>query len=427
VKYPMKLKYRGRVLATIYGKTASRPYRLYWRVNRQTRIKEFQRYGDAKREGDRLVQELAKGSQVTALTPKQAGDAIAAFQRLDAFFQATGRRISLLAGISEYCEAAQKLPDGTVGDAVERYRSSLAVVQRKDLKQAVADFIQGRKHLAESKDGKRPRQSPVYAYNVAMWLNEFADTFPGYSVCDLTKEHLNTYIGKFKKLSVKSRNDRRAVVKMLLSWCVAKDYLALAHRLFEAVDFKAEVAERAEIEYYRPKELSALLGGASAELVPVIALGGLAGIRREEILRLEWADVWRVRGKVEISARVAKGRNRRLVSICSSLGAWLRPYRQFSGPIWSKSTDALEDALAALRTSVGVTARRNGLRRGFVTHHFAMHSNENLTSAEAGHSPQMIHAHYKGLATRKDAVRWFAVKPSKSDKNVIQIDLAAKA
>jgi integrase len=136
---------------------------------------------------------------------------------------------------------------------------------------------------------------------------------------------LNAYIGKFKEISSKSRNDRRATVKMFLRWCAAKDYLPQNHRLFEAVDFKAEDVDMAEIDFYRPKELRDMLNGADAALLPYIALGGLAGLRREEIMRLEWADVWRVDGNVEISSRIAKGRKRRLVSICPALAAWLRP------------------------------------------------------------------------------------------------------
>ena len=31
----------------------------------------------------------------------------------------------------------------------------------------------------------------------------------------------------------------------------------------------------------------------------------------------------------------------------------------------------------------------------------------------------MIHAHYKGLATKKEAKSWFAIKPSKTGKNII--------
>ena len=428
VKFPKKLKHRGKTLATIYGKKKGR-YRLYWRVRQGgkalSRMRDFSRYSEAKREGDKLVADLAKGSRVTALTPGEANDALAALERLQSFYQSSGKRVSMLAGISEYCEAAGKLGSYTVGEAVERFLATSAVVQRKALSEAVAEFIEGRRHLAEAKDGKRSKLSPVYAYNVAMWLNEFAGTFPGFSICDLTKELLNTYMGKFKELSAKSRNDRRAVVKMFMRWCVAKDYLSQHHRLFEAVDFKTEGVDAADIDFYRPKELRDMLDAADAELVPVIALGGLAGLRREEILRLDWADVWRVNGKVEISARIAKGRKRRLVDICPSLATWLRPYRNATGQVWGKSPDALEEALTGLRGTLAIPARRNGLRHAFVTFHMALHANENLTAAEAGNSPQMIHDHYRALATRREAVKWFAVKPAKA-ANVIPLLAASR-
>src|ERR1035441_8001070 len=428
-KWPKRVKHRNKVLAKIYRPCAGRgSYRVAWAVAGKRMMKSFPTYsgkGGALEYADELVKDLAAGSQVTALTPGQARDALAALERLQAFYQSAGRRVSLLAGISEYCEAAGKLGGYTVGEAVERFLATSAVVQRKALAEAVAEFIEGRRHLAESKDGKRSKLSPVYAYNVAMWLNEFAGTFPGHAVCDLTKEHLNTYIGKFKELSAKSRNDRRAVVKMFLGWCVQKDYLAFSHRLFEAVDFKTEGVDATDIDFYRPKELRDMLDAADAELVPVLALGGLGGLRREEILRLDWADVWRVKGKVEISARIAKGRKRRLVDICPALAAWLRPYHNATGPVWGKSPDALEEALAGLREALAIPARRNGLRHAFVTFHMAMHANENLTAAEAGNSPQMIHEHYRALATQREAVKWLAVKPAKAT-NVISLPVATR-
>jgi integrase len=420
MKWPKTVKHRNKVLAVIYRKSESYPFfRVAYQVDGRRMMKSFANYSGedgAKQWADARVRELAKGSKAAALTARQADDALAALRHLQTFYEATGKRVSLLEGISGYCGAVKRLGHHTLSDVAERFLSTEAVVQRKALAESVAEFIQGRKHLAESNDGKRSKRSPVYTYNVAMWLNEFAKTFPGYAVCDLTKEHLNAYIGKFKELSAKSRNDRRAVVKMFLRWCVAKDYLALAHRLFEAVDFKTEDADSTEIDYYRPKELRDMLDNAGAELMPVIALGGLAGLRREEILRLEWSDAWRVKGKVEISARIAKGRKRRLVTICPALAAWLRSYRLATGQVWSKSADALEDALAALRDDVGIPARRNGLRHSFISFHMAMHSNENLTAAEAGNSPQMIHDHYRALATRKEAEKWFGIRPVKAAK-----------
>jgi hypothetical protein len=64
------------------------------------------------------------------------------------------------------------------------------------------------------------------------------------------------------------------------------------------------------------------------------------------------------------------------------------------------------------------------LRHAFCSFHFALHSNENLTAAQAGNSPAMIHAHYKGLATKAEAEKWFSVKPSESAQNVIQLAAA---
>ena len=125
-------------------------------------------------------------------------------------------------------------------------------------------------------------------------------------------------------------------------------------------------------------------------------------------------------GHVEISARIAKGRKRRLVTIVSALAKWLRSFRQVTGPVWTTNTSALEAGLRALRKTTGVPARSNGLRHAFITFHMAMHTNENLTAAEAGNSPGMIHDHYRALATRREAANWFGVKPAKS-ANVIHL------
>jgi integrase len=260
-----------------------------------------------------------------------------------------------------------------------------------------------------------------------MWLTQFAGTLPNCAVCDVTKQHLDLYIGRFEELSAKSRNDRRAIVKQFLRLATAKDYLPQQHRLFEAVGFKAEEQDPREIDFYRPKELRDMLNAADAELLPVVALGGLGGVRREEIMRLDWEDVFRVPGHVEVGSRVAKGRKRRLVAVCPALAAWLRPYRNATGRVWGKSPDALEEALAGLRDSLGVPARRNGLRHAFVTFHMAAHVNENLTAAEAGNSPQMIHDRYRGLATRKEAAQWFSVKPARGARAENVLSMPAQA
>jgi integrase len=427
VKFPKRIKHRGHVLATIYAKTkARRSYRVAWQVAGQRHMASFRTYSEAKRHADGLVKDLAKGSQVTALNPAQARDALAALERLTDFYRTTGRRVSLLAGISEFAEASAKLQGRNLGEVVEGYLNTVANVKRKDISEAVEEFIAIRKPLTEAKAGKRAQLSKNYAYSVGLWLRDFAKTFPSSAVCDLGKEHLNLFMRKSGTQSPKSRNHYRGAVKMFLKWCVKRDYLSPAHRLFEADSMATEAADMPELEYYRPEELQAMLQRAGEipdfkELLPVIALGGLAGLRLEETLRLEWADIWRVAGHVEIKALKAKTRSRRLVEICPALAAWLEPHREFSGVIFSKCKDMFHADFVALRESLKIPARRNGLRHAFCTYHFAAHANENLTAAQAGNSPAMIHAHYKGLATKAEAEKWFNVIPPDAAKNIIPL------
>jgi integrase len=73
-------------------------------------------------------------------------------------------------------------------------------------------------------------------------------------------------------------------------------------------------------QLYTPREFAALLETADATLRPIIAIGGLAGLRTAELLRLDWADVWRVPGHIEVTAGKAKTRQRRLVKILPRAG-----------------------------------------------------------------------------------------------------------
>src|ERR1017187_28098 len=183
MKWPKKVKHRKQVLAKIYRPCEGRDsYRVAWSVNGKRMMKSFRTYGGkdgALEYAEDLVPKLAKGSRVTALTPGQANDALAALERLQGHYESTGWRVSLLAVASEWCEAATKLQKHSLSEAVEGYLSTVVSVKRKDILEAAEQFIEARKSKTIAKEGKRPQLSAGYAYNVAMWLREFAKTFPG--------------------------------------------------------------------------------------------------------------------------------------------------------------------------------------------------------------------------------------------------------
>jgi integrase len=416
VKFPVTIRHRS-CKAKIYRPAGKfNYYRVaYISAGKRTML-TFAVYSAAKTAAERIVRELSNGSQAPALSASQSRDALAAFERLATLHQSTGRKFSLLWAVSEFSEAVAKLGERSLGDAVTGYLHTVVSVKRKDIKDAVEEFIESRKHRSESKNGKRAELSASYVAHVNSWLREFGSTFPSTAVCDLIKEHLNAYIKSHSEVSAKNRNDRRVTVKMFLSWAVRQDYLPANHRLLQADGMAQETVEDADTDFYRPVELKNLLDNASDDLRPVLAIAGLAGLRGEEIMRLDWADVWRVEGHIEITAKKSKTRSRRLVEICPALAAWLEPCHNLQGRVFAGGVSGYLRGFLKLRGSLKIPDRRNGLRHAFCTFHYALYSNENLTAAQAGNSPAMIHGHYKGLATKAEAEKWFNVMPDQSKK-----------
>jgi integrase len=411
VRFPKIIRFR-RVEAKIYGKKPNYPfYRLAYYVAGKRITRSFKSYGEAKAEAEKKVREIAGGSQAAALSAAQSRDALAALQRLENFRQSTGCRYSLLAAVSELVETVEKLNGRGMGEAVEGFLQTVAAVSRKDVAEAVEEFITGRKHKAEAKEGKRAQLSASYEIHVTGWLRGFAKTFSATAVCDLSKSHIDLYFKPLTEVSAKNRNDRRATLKMFLAWAVRQDYLPVNHRLFEANGMARETVEAGDTDFFRPGELQKFLDNAETDLLPVLAIAGLAGLRIEEIMRLDWADVWRVEGHIEITARQAKTRQRRLVAICPALAAWLAQCRDKIGMVYPAGLHVFGRRFTKLRASLKIPTRKNGLRHAFCTYHFALHANENLTAQQAGNSPPMIHAHYKGLATKADAEKWFQIMP----------------
>jgi integrase len=426
VKFPQVIRHR-KVEATIYGKSPQYPrYRLAYYVAGQRRLRTFGTYSEAKAEAERIIRELASGSQTAALTGEQSRDALAALERLEAFRQTTGNRVSLLAAVSEFVEAASKLKGHTLGEAVERFLGTVASMRRKNIAEAVEEFIQVDEPRTRSSEGQRSQLSAKYAYNRAIQLHRFAETFLNTTVCDLSKDHLDAFFKSLAEFSAKSRNHHRAAIRQFLSWSVRKDYLPTTHRLAEADSMRPERANTAEIAFYSPNELRKLLEAADGPIRAAVAIGGLAGLRTAELLRLDWADVWRVPGHVEITSGKSKTRQRRLVEICPSLSAWLEPFRPLAdGKLWTFHEITFQQYFRDLCEQAKVKRKANGLRHAFCTYHFALHANENLTAAQAGNSPTMIHAHYKGLATKAEAEKWFAVTPTPA-ANVIALTALGK-
>lgn len=148
-------------------------------------------------------------------------------------------------------------------------------------------------------------------------------------------------------------------------------------------------------------------------------MGGFAGLRTIEILRLEWKDVWFDKRVIEVGKDKAKTATRRLAPIVPALEAWLKP-RAKTGPILPGIRDEFhftklfKDATSKLIDAKGeplVTLVHNGLRHSFCSYRLAVTKSAAQVSLEAGNSPKMLFENYRELVTEKAAKDYFGILP----------------
>ncbi|MEK7780212.1 MAG: site-specific integrase, partial [Verrucomicrobiota bacterium] len=354
-KWPKKVKHRNKVFAKIYRPCAGREsYRIVWYAAGKRQMKSLPNYsgpGGAKEFADKLAPELAKQTQATMLTPGQANDALAAFEHLYAFQRDTGQSVSLLAAVSEYCQLKRKIGTRNTNEVADGFLKNVATVKREELSKAVEEFLAGEEHRTKSHNGQRSQIAAKYHHVRARYLRRFANTFSSYGVSDLAKHDVDSFFTSklLADMSPKSRNHHRAAIAQFLSWCVRKDYLNANHRLLEADQMRREETNGAEIQLYTAKEFRLLLDNADDTMRAIVAIGGLAGLRVQEILRLDWEDVWRVKGYIEVTAGKSKTRQRRLVEVGDSLSKWLSPFRRVTaGLLWTQTESVFQKAFSDL-------------------------------------------------------------------------------
>lgn len=415
VKFPETISHRDSS-AKIYDK---RPgfdyYRLSYKVSGRRVLKTFADYGKAKAEAERLVRELSSGSAAAALSSTQASDALAVNEHLENFFRETGRRVSALEAVSQFTAASKVLGERILGDCVKSYLAMTENILSATIGQAVEKFLAVESIKTVPRDGKRPELSPKYAYNRAIQLRRFVGTFPNTDLLALNKQHIQFFVESLSGFSPKSRNHYRTSLVQFFDWCVGQDFLSKDHLLSGPLTRGREKANDSTIDRYTSGEFAALLRSSDGSMRAMVAIAGLAGLRASELLRLDWSDVWRVKNHIDVTAQKAKTRKRRKVEICESLAKWLQPFSEASGSVWTGTERSYQREFFALCSRLKIERKPNGLRHGFATYFYALHSDENLTAKQCGNSPAMIFAHYSDAATKDEGLAWFAVAPEPAE------------
>ncbi len=148
------------------------------------------------------------------------------------------------------------------------------------------------------------------------------------------------------------------------------------------------------------------------DLTAYVALSLFAGIRVAELRRLTWDKVKTEQGVIIIDGSVAKTKSRRIIDLNETARAWLATCAKRSGAVVDPMN--FRKRLDALRKAAGLTQGwpENALRHSAATYAFAQSQDAVRVAAMLGHSVDVLHKNYRGLATKADAERFFALRPA---------------
>lgn len=182
--------------------------------------------------------------------------------------------------------------------------------------------------------------------------------------------------------------------------------------------------EAVEIEIYSPTEVARILSVAqkyNAQLVPFLAVSFFCGIRRAEVLRLDWSAIDLLENFVKLPATITKTGQGRYVQISENCKAWLAPYAVDATPVLPFTPEVLRKRLGALKAIHKVVTIKHGPRHSFASYWLALHGDINQLCLFLGHDdPQTTFKHYAKAATKREAEKFWAIMPkTTAAKNVI--------
>jgi len=407
-RFPITIK-RGSSSVKIYRdrKPEGTYYRVAYHLGGKRHRLNFRDLGAARNEAEAKASQLSRGDidavQLSGRDRLVYGRALDAVKEFD---------VPLDGVAFEYKEARKLLGGAALLDAARFYaRHHHRGFKRKAVAAAVQEFI-----ASKAQKGV----SDVYLADLRYRLGRFSQAF----VCDLSALAPDDVQRFFSHLALSpcSYNNFYRTLSTFFHFAQKHDWLSKEVDLLSRVEKRGE--KQAPVEIFTPAELTALLGNALPEVAPCLALGAFAGLRPAETLRLDWDDIERRLGFIEVGAHKTKTATRRLVPISGNLARWLGTVPRNGACVWPHSKDPFFKAMRRAAENARVKWKHNALRHSFISYRLAEIQDVNRVALEAGTSPQMIFRHYRELATPEQAATWFAIVPQAAP-NVVPIGLGS--
>ncbi len=265
------------------------------------------------------------------------------------------------------------------------------------------------------------KREDTYTYYESK-LQSLSDRFPSAWITDVNERNIEDWLHSLQ-LSKGGKHAIWRAVRRLFKW-------AFKHRDgFIREDWtprvQIEVASRAqEIGFLTVKEAALIMRKAPPPTRAGLALALFAGLRPNEIVSpnkpgLSWDNIDLKSKIIRVPGDTAKTKVARVLEdLPPNLWLWLKEYRS-TGPVFTWRFDHLR---RVAQDAAGFSTGKNkavkpwpydAMRHSFATYHVAKFSDAGKTSLLLGHESgqSLLHRHYRGLATKAEATKYFNIKP----------------
>ena len=399
-----------------------RPNGIRWRVElgkRYTggkkRTKDFESIQAAKKwvfgpdatklkaEPGSLIELKAKaGAAAFSITPSQISEAYDAFRRLSEINMTLTEAIDF---------------------AIKHSRPDAGIIS---VKTAIDKAI-------ETKKLKRPS----YVADLKKRWTRFEEWLPSAKkkqINTITAADIRKYLTS-RYLNPDGEDNEHGNLSVLFSWAVRHNYMAANPCAGIKIETSTNdepvrilsIAETKHLLGLAQKDLEAhmkvgktkvsLIKVAAGDLVPWLTIGLFAGLRPEETRRLDWSDIDFGRQQIDLPAKKAKGRKRRLIPMEPNLIEWLEPYRPESGE--GKIVTNFRWKFQVLQKNAGEKWNpwpKDCLRHSYGSYHLAKSKNSGETAEHMGHrNSNMLYNHYRDVIKDQDDIaRFWQLRPGQT-------------
>lgn len=271
-------------------------------------------------------------------------------------------------------------------------------VRTVSIDEAAVDFLW-------SKGGGR--RSYQHLKRLRVTVRKLLKTFSGRPLNQITAVDLEEWADSHGWASKTTRN-HLTDLSILFNWCIRRSLLDRNPVLGVEME---RVESTRPIVVHTPDQVRTVLETAARADLDVcrhLAIRYFAGLRTSEAHLLRENHLLLEQNLLEVPAKVAKTRARRLVTIEPNLRAWLDLGGELR-PIGHMTVRRV------IKLS-GVAWPPNVTRHSFVSYHLAKSQSASRTALEAGHTEQMLFKHYRALVTPKAAAEYWSIVPPKKSR-----------